>query len=291
MIDRLLLVLGITIPAHAALVVTSSTASWVPILYSNPADADPALDHQTGIRDADIVGSADDPSFYTSFYNGGTPGTLTDGEIGFRLRVAGDKNPSGFESAFWVGIDANLDGVVDLFAGAIEGSKVGLYPAGTGANISPSTTSIEVSQPYYEVTSSSLNYAFQQVSPTLDPGVTNLNLDGGSGGGGDHTDYFASFIIPFNELVTAINGLGLNIGSNFNENSGIQYIVATSNNQNTLNQDLNGINGQLSSTSTWQTLGGFTTTYSSAGLAIPEPSALIFVLTGSLLLFHRGRKS
>lgn len=291
MIKTMICSAGLVVPLHGALTVTSPTSDWIAVLYGDPVNADPAEDHQTGILDADIVGNEDDESFYTAFDGGGTPGDLTDGEIGFRLRVAGDKNPAGFESAFWVGIDANLDGEVDLFAGAIEGNKVGLYPTGSDLNISPSTTSIDTSLPYYEVAASSSNYAFQQITSLLDPGVTNLNIDGGSGGSANHVDHFVSFVVPFAEVVSAIDSLGLNGIGPMDENNGMQYVTATSNNQNSLNQDLNGISGGLSSTSTWTQLGGFTETYLVSGESVPEPTVWIQgVAAGMLLVGVRRRR-
>ncbi|MBK1855597.1 hypothetical protein JO972_11550 [Verrucomicrobiaceae bacterium 5K15] len=263
---------------------------WNVVQYGVDPSADPSEDQQTGIRDADIVGDANNPSFYTAFDDADTPLVLTDGTLGFRLRVAGDKNPSGFESAFWVGIDANLDGAIDLFAAAIEGSEVGLYPAGSGANISPSTTSIDSSNPYYEVSATSANYDFQSVNTTIDPTLTNDNLDGGSGGGGDHTDYFVSFSLPLIELATAVDSLNLpGIGS-FDETNALQYVTATSNNANSLNQDLNGINGGQSSSTSWEDLGGFSEILSANGLPVPEPSSWVFSsLAGLIMLRHRRR--
>jgi len=292
MMQRVLIfLLAATLPAYSMIVVTSPTTSWVAVPYANPANADPAADHQTGIRDADIVGDADNPSFYTAFDDGGTPGTLTDGSIGFRLRVAGDKNPSGFESAFWVGIDVNLDGEVDLFAGGIEGDTVGLYATGDSENISPSTTSIETNTPFYETLSTSQNYAFQEITSALDPSATNLNLDNGSGGSGSHVDHFVSFVIPFAELVSAVTTLGLNDEGDFDETKGLQYVTATSNNRNSLNQDLNGIAGGLSSTTTWTELGGFSTTYSASGNAVPEPGVTMLGLIGVVSILLRRRRS
>lgn len=280
--------------SQAAVTVSGPTSAWTAVLYGSGVATDPNADHQTGILDADIVGNATHPSFYVGFDNGGTPSVLTDGSIAFRLRVAGDKNPSGFESAFWVGIDANGDGKLDLFAGAIEGSKVGFYPAGNSANISPSTTSLNASSPYYETVASAANYSFVAVSNTTDPSATNYNLDGGSGGSANHTDHFVSFMLPFNQLVTAINTLGLGGAGGFDETKGLRYVSATSNNQNSLNQDLNGISGSTSSSTTWTDLGGFTKEYSATGSPIvanqvPEPGSALLLALGGLLISRRKR--
>lgn len=277
--------------ASAAISITSASSLWTAITYADPNAADPSLDQQTGTVEGDIVGNAAHQSLYTIFDDGGTPGVLTDGEIGFRLRLGGDASPSGLKTVVWVGIDANADGKVDLFAGALEDSKIGYYPAGTGANTSPSTTSIVSSNPYFEVAVSTLNFDFSPVTSTNDPTATNFNLDGGSGGGASHTDQFVSFKLSFASLVTAVNGLGLSNLGTFNQDSPLRFIAATSQQANALNQDLNGINGGVNSATTWTALGGFTKPFTVDGVAvIPEPSALIFLSTIGLLWgFRRSR--
>jgi hypothetical protein len=129
--------------AHAQINPSSSTANWTPILYppSNPTVPDPGSDQQTGSKEADIVGTANVASFYTSFYNGGTP-SLIDGLLGFRVRLAEEQSPAGFSTAAFVGIDGNADGRLDLFIGVDNSGSfdhVGIWRAGAGQNISPST--------------------------------------------------------------------------------------------------------------------------------------------------------
>ncbi len=278
-------------PAMAAISVTSSTDFWNIIAYANPAAADPALDHQTGGVEGDIVGNASHPSLYTQFDNGGTPGIATDDEIGFRVRLAGDASPAGLKTVIWIGIDANSDGKPDLFAGTLEDSKLGFYPAGTGANISPSTTSIVSTSPYFEVAVSTLNFNFSPVTATNAPGTTNFNLDGGSGGAANHTDHFVSWKLPFSALAAAVNSLNLaGVGTSFSENTAVRYIAATSNQPNSLNQDLNGITGGINSTSTWGELGGLTPSYTMTGTPVPEPSIpLLAGVAGVLAGFRRRR--
>lgn len=279
-----------TATASAALSVSGPTTGWVVVPYANPALADPSGDQQTGSPEGDIVGNAANPSFYTAFDGGGTP-SLTDGQIGFRLRLGADSNPAGLKTVVWFGIDANLDGKIDLFAGALEDSKIGFYPAGTGANISPSTTSIQSSNPYYETVTSASNFSFTAVNATINPGVTNTNLDGGTGGA-NATDHFVSIVLPFANLVTIVNNMNLaGVGTNFNENTPLRYIAATSQQANSLNQDLNGIGATYNASSTWTQLGGFTNTMNATGVAsVPEPSAtLIGCLGASLILLRRRR--
>ena len=278
-------------PASAAISITSSTALWTAITYANPNAADPSNDQQTGTVEGDIVGNATHASLYTTFDDGGTAGNLTDGEIGFRVRLAGDASPTGLKTVVWVGIDANADGKVDLFAGALEDSKIGYYPAGTGANTSPNTTSINYGSPYFEVAVSTLNFNFSPVNATIDPAASSFNLDGGSGGGANHTDHFVSLKLSFASLVSAVNGLGLSGLGTFNQNSPLRFIAATSQQANALNQDLNGVNGGVNSTTTWTDLGGFTQAFSVDGvIAVPEPSSLVFLSSIGLLLgFRRSR--
>jgi len=121
--------------------------------------------------------------------------------------------------------------------------------------------------------------------------ATNFNLDGGSSGGQtDDTDHFVSFVIPFNELVTAVNSLELEGIDNFDENSVIRYVTATAQQRNALNQDLHGVEGSTGSSSTWEELGGFTPEVYASGQPIPEPTSALLLGAGCMLLFSRGRR-
>mgnify|MGYP002128487246 CR=1 FL=1 len=282
------MLVAFTQPASAAISVTSSTASWTAISYAIPSQSDPSGDQQTGSAEGDIVGNATHASLYTSFDNGGTP-SLTDGEIGFRMRLGADASPAGLKTVIWVGIDANGDGKVDLFAGALEDTNIGFYPAGTGLNTSPNTTSIVSSSPYAQVATSASNFNFSPVNATIDPAATNFNLDAGTTGA-DPTDQFVSFKLDFSSLVTAVNGLNLVGLTSFDENTPLRYIAATSQQANSLNQDLNGINDKTANlASTWTSLGGFTNTYTSGGVAVPEPSGIALLSAAGLLLTFRRR--
>src|ERR1051325_170319 len=97
--------------AHAQIAPNSPTINWNAVLYStnNPTTPDPFTDQQTGSKESDIVGTSSVASFYTRFFDAGTP-ALTDGQIAFRLRLAEEQNPPGFSGAAFVGIDANADG-------------------------------------------------------------------------------------------------------------------------------------------------------------------------------------
>src|SRR5688572_31126677 len=92
--------------AYAQINPTSPTTNWTAVLYppSSPTVPDPGSDQQTGSKEADIVGAASVASFYTKFFNGGTP-SLTDGQLAFRVRLAEEQTPPGFSTAAFVGID------------------------------------------------------------------------------------------------------------------------------------------------------------------------------------------
>lgn len=259
----------------AAITVSSSTTSWNAVSYANPALADPGGDEKANNRDIDIVGNATHAAFYTSFDNGGTS-SLVDGEIGFRIRVAGDSNPSNFKGAVWIGMDVDSSGSLDLFAGMIDGNTIGFYRAGTGENISPDTTTVSTSNAYYTVAANASNYSFMQVNSTTDPIVgLNTNLDNGSGGGATHNDYFITCVLPFAQLVNAVNSLSIP-GLTFNENTSIRFVVATSNQNNSINGDLNGVGANYNVNSTWSSLGVLTNTTS--GNAVPEPTGVMLSL-------------
>jgi hypothetical protein len=275
----------VALSAHAQIVPNSPTTNWTAVIYpaSNPTTPDPFSDQQTGSKEGDIVGSSSVPSFYTTFYGAGTP-SLTDGQIAFRLRVAEEQNPPGFSGAAFVGIDGNADGKLDVFVGVNNSgstAQVGFWRAGNGLNTSPSTTTIQspASVSYAET---SLNYSWTPVTATIDP--TTLTYDVDSGG---RTDHFLSFVVPFADLVSILSAAGV---PNVNENTIFSYVAATATQDNSLNQDLNGVNGGVNSSQTWQQLGAITAPVAANGVTpVPEPSTYALLLVGGALMLFVKR--
>jgi hypothetical protein len=259
------------LPVTASVVdLTAPTTSWTPILYSSN-NPDPSNDQQTGASEGDIVGNAQHPSAYTMFGDGGTP-SLTDGTLGFRIRLGADTNPTGFKTALFVGIDGNNDGKIDLFLGVNNSGSadtVGIWNPGTGGNVSPSTTSI-VSTPLVSYTPTASNYHWSAVTTVNDPSVgTATDLDGGG-----QNDYFLGFAIPFSDVVAQLAALGIT----FDQNSTLSYVIATATQANSLNQDLNGVGPNYDPSLTWSQLGVLSNPMTAGGLAaVPEINPALWV--------------
>jgi hypothetical protein len=262
-------------PAQADLV-TAPTNHWTAIHYPGTNQTDYHDDQQTGQGDADIVGDATHPAFYTMFDDAGTAST-TDGTLYFRVRIGSDfPRPGAFNNNLFVGIDGNQDGALDLFLGVHNQgshSEVAIWNPGNGANTSPSTTSI-VSPPAWSADQVASNYDFSPVDAASDPDATDYDLDDDS-----DTDYFLSFAIPFDQVVSHMESLA---GLTIDETSLFSYVLATSKQDNALNQDLNGVEGGIGSVLTWAELGVSSSPLSAnpnyASASIPEPHALLMGL-------------
>ncbi|WP_367874271.1 hypothetical protein [Luteolibacter sp. Populi] len=241
-------------------------------------------DQQTGQPAGDIVGVGNNAGFFTTFNDNGSA-SATDGTLGFRLRLdaagGNDKNPS-FDRVAWVGVDADGNGSVDAFLGLGNqgnSSSLGIYAPGSSANTSPNTTSIAASASFSYAIGAS-NYNYRAVDYLTDGGTSN---DATTATSGD-ADYYLSFLVPFNDLVSYLATKNINIS----DQSPLRYVVATSTQHNSLNQDLGGVNGGINSTSTWTELGGFSQTTNAMGTVVPEPSA--FAIGASLLLLGALRR-
>jgi hypothetical protein len=180
----------------------------------------------------------------------------------------------------WVGIDANTDGNLDVFLGAnFQGGGAGtleIRAPGDNLNISPSTTSIS-NTPYTTYTLDTIedvtpaNFSYRPVNFLTDGGNTNDLTQTSSG----DPDYYLSFMIPFADLVAYLGSLQTPINST--DTSPLRFMVATSTQVNSLNQDIGGVSGGVNSPTTWEDLGGFTPPYN----PVPEPSGSMLLL-GSL---------
>jgi hypothetical protein len=229
------------------------------------------------------VGNALHPSFYTQFGDAGTP-SLTDGDLAFRIRLGADVNPVGFKTALFVGIDANHDGAIDLFVGVNNSGSadtVGIWNPGNGANTSPNTTSI-VATPLVSYTPTASNYHWAAVNTTIDPSVgTATDLDGGG-----QNDFFLSFKVPFNDIVTQLAARGI---AGIDQNSTFSYVMATATQANSLNQDLNGVGKTYDGNATWSALGAGSDPMSASGIpAVPEvnPAIAAAVLAALAIATH-----
>jgi hypothetical protein len=272
--------------ARAGVNPAAPTSAWTVIGYGPAGYPDPSGDQQTGSAEGDLVGNAANPSFYAAFDNGGTPALFTDGQLAFRLRVGADKNPPGYSGCAFVGMDLDGNGSLDLFAGVNNsGAKalVGLWWAGSGSNLSPSTTTI-AGTPTFSYAETAANYSWMAVTLANNPGGTSTDVDGAG-----QTDYFLSFVVPFADVVAMAHTQGL---AGFDEHSTLSYVAATATQANSLNQDVNGAAGGVNSSDSWASLGAISTPSTVGGLVpVPEPSvlALVSLGLGGLAVHYRRR--
>jgi hypothetical protein len=266
-----------TASATAVNSVTDPTTVWtaVPNIFM-----DPNVDQQTGQTDADLVGIMGDPGFMT-----GWDGT----NIYYRVRLGKTSQGGGglFKGLLWIGMDANNDGALDMFIGVNnQGStaQIGFYAPGASANTSPSTTSIQNAVAQYQMLETASNFNYQLVNGTIDPGhATPWDLDADG-----NTDVYLSIAIPFvgvsgtatmQGAFLGLAGMSVDLATQF------RYITATSTQANSLNQDLGGINGGISSSLTYQQLGAISVPITTTGVVAPEPSTImLFGMSGALFL-------
>lgn len=257
---------------YAAITVSGPTSLWTPI--NKPGSvSDFARDNQANISDLELVGDINHPAFYTLFDGGQTPST-TDGEIAFRFRMSGDQGSPKFHGYAWVGVDADRDGALDLFLGASD-REIGIYETNGATNNSPGETGI--GNLLWSTRTDRKNYAWQPVTASNDPSATSFDIDDEAG-----NDYFLSFVLPFNQLVSAVTSLTALPA--FDESSTLRYIAATSTNKNNINSDINGLEGGTDSQTPWDDKDtGITTDTGVDGTPIPEP-ATVSLFAGCLAL-------
>ncbi|MEX0330510.1 MAG: hypothetical protein AB3N64_03720 [Puniceicoccaceae bacterium] len=277
----LMVTLFLASSTFATIPIFSPTTEWNPITYPGVTSDYPS-DTQASSLDLDLVGDVTHAAFYTRFDATPSP-QAPEGEVGYRLRMAGNQSPATFAGQAWIGADVNSDGALDLFVGA-NNNTVSINFAGADSNTSPNTTSID-STPFWSASVSATNFSWTENNSSLDPDGTNFDIDNGG-----ETDYFLTFIVPFDQLAAAVNSLSL--GFTFDNTSPLAYIAATATQGQTLNADLNGVNG-TAGTLSWTELDAISPEVGIDGEpAVPEPglTALIVALAGGFFLFVQKRR-
>jgi hypothetical protein len=266
-------------------------SGWVAVMYGPLKD--PPADTQAGAADTDIVGDAGHGCLYTAFDDKGTPATLDDCLL-FRLRVNNPTATNSFLGVAVVGIDANMDGRIDLFI-SVDGRKsvqsVQLLEPGTGLNISPSTTTTAPlpagwlpNNGIYPITT--VNYSVQPVTAADDPhwnGDDDLGNDG-------KVDVFVSWLVPMADLAivlakpSPLNRSGI-YGPRgpggipgFTRDTPVCYVAFTQTQPGPINGDIGGVGASFDKNATYSALGALTVPMSPSnpvadgpGIAIDQP--------------------
>lgn len=264
---------------YASIPIASPTNLWKEIVYPGTT-SDFVTDEQAKSIDRDLVGDADHAAFFTRFDDNSTEADRTDGEIAFRMRMAGDQPPPGFGGQMWIGADIDANGSLDIFIGAND-SLISIHSAGTDLNISPNTTSVEATPFWSTPAVPGDNYLWTEVTPALDPDATNFDIDAVKKGS---PDYFLTFKLSFNAFVVAVNTI--TPLTDFDDTAPLAYVAATASQGQTLNADLNGVDGGVNSSISWVDLDAISPQISVDGeiFNAPEPSATGLAIAGACLL-------
>ena len=208
---------------------SGANTNWSVVMVG--AAFDPTNDTQAGKAGTDLVGDADNPLFYTAFDDNGTT-SLADDEIGFRVRIGNIANGKDFTAVLLIGIDADADGVLDLFLSADgrQGGAVTIWAPGSGLNTSPSSTSITAPTSQISTAFSEANYALTAVSSASDPTQTSTDI-----GGDGKTDNFVSFKLSFADFKSEMSRIS---SITIDQDTDLRYVVMTLTQNNAINGDI-----------------------------------------------------
>lgn len=293
-----LLLVASTKLCFSAVSITSASQGganpWVAVGYQTPAD--PLKDQQTGGVEADLVGvgSNDVPFLYTLFDDNSTA-DKTDGTIAFRTRHGGDANSAGFSQVLFIGLELTGDSTVDAFIGVDNqgGSDLYIAAADTTGNNTIASLAIDSGIAIQQISyTDGVDYSWREITGADVTGLpnTSLDLDGDFDSKIAETDYLLSFSLDFNTLVTYAD---TNLSITIDEDTALRYIVGTSAQPNSFNQDIGGIDdntrtdlvgGTQVQNLPFSTIGAFTDTITASGVpvVVPEPSTSALLL-GSIL--------
>jgi hypothetical protein len=225
---------------------------------------DVAGDQQTGQADSDFVGDATNWGFSMRLGSFGGADALA-----FRVRLNSyNSNLSNFNIR--LGIDSNVDGLIDLYFGVTsKGANISFFEStgGASANVSPSTTSMTQLANSFNVATTASNFSYVQAANLF------------TGGSSNSDDALATFIVTFNQLNSALNSFG---AASLTPFEAYRYVAVSSTQTSTVNQDAYGY-GSLSTSGALR----FDEVYAPIVITpVPEPET--WISSGALILSAIG---
>jgi hypothetical protein len=272
--------------------------------------ADPRDDQQTGHYQDDFVGNAtNNPGFMMNVatFDAGTSAGVLDYMV-IRVRF-NEYDSKGYDNQgkLRFGIDVDGDNAVDLYFGVDSTQhsppSLGFQDPGDDLNISPNTSSIgdnfipqfEVGDLLYGLSESEISalmtltdgstFSYMQATAGNSPG-TNFAEFAGKKANTPDSDAYLTFAVPILLLSEAIQEFNPDI--NFTVDSYLQLIAFTATQNNTVNQDLYGVDGINGSVD--YSNGAFSAWMRTDG-TVPEPSTVVQLSAFALvaLLIYRRR--
>ncbi len=265
----------------------SASSNWSPTLVG--AKFDPGQDTQATAA-IDLVGNAANPLMYMNYDDNGTGSDQTDDELSLRFRVDNARDSQdAYAGYLWIGMDVDLDGDLDVFL-MLERTPqkdyvLDVYSAGTGANNSPSTSSI--ASPVRLAT------LVEGTTYRIDT-VTSIDGSPNSVDGDADVDDFVSVRFSFQDFANIANLKPLTLnggaligsigqGAGLTKNTPLRYVVASAQQTNSLNGDMAGYNDTDDQSVTFEDQGAFSPTVTLADPdtpVTPTPTLASMTLAG-----------
>ncbi len=244
------------------------TYTWTPLTVAGSGGGyllDPAADQQTGQIEDDFVSSASTPGFFMRYGNVPGVGAANEASIAFRFLMNkvyfNNQGVPTFGGLASIGMDSNGDGAIDIVftvVGKNQSNGINYQLPGTGANVSPSTTSLGSNVLLSAFNSS--NFDYRVADNTIYPGWTQVSTE---------PDAVITFALSFTNINTALAAAGK---APITASTMLRFIAFTSTQGNSINQDVYGSTGISGAVRFDAPGGGFTELTDATGRPIPEPA-------------------